>query len=133
MRSVSEARGTHPQRVGNDVGADVGNDVGVKPPPAKRGQGGTGRAAELASEAARAEGASPPRHRPWPARRGPGQAVKDEWLRRGERRGGGIVTTRRACLLCCYDPLQRRADRIVTLASLGGGVVLRTVRRRPLS
>ena len=28
---------------------------------------GTGRAAELASEAARAEGASPPRHRPWPA------------------------------------------------------------------
>src|SRR5918993_3278338 len=67
MRSVSEARGTHPQRVGNDVGVDVGNDVGVKPPPAKRGQGGTGRAAELASEAARAEGASLTRHRPWPA------------------------------------------------------------------
>jgi hypothetical protein len=33
----------------------------------------TGRAAELASEAARAEGASPPCHRPWPARRVPGR------------------------------------------------------------
>src|SRR5829696_9012867 len=29
MRSASEARGTPPLRVGNDVGVDVGNDVGV--------------------------------------------------------------------------------------------------------
>jgi hypothetical protein len=29
MRSTTEARGTPPLRVGNDVGVDVGNDVGV--------------------------------------------------------------------------------------------------------
>src|SRR5215211_3011271 len=66
MHWTTEPRGTPLLRVGNDVGVDVGNDVGVKPPPAKGGQGGTGRAAELASEAARAEGASLTRHRAWP-------------------------------------------------------------------
>jgi hypothetical protein len=40
------------------------------------------------------EGASLTRHRPWPARRGPGQAVKDEWLRREELRGGGVPDIR---------------------------------------
>ena len=90
MHWTTVPRGTPLLRVGNDVG----NDVGVKPPPAKGGQGGTGRAAELASEAARAEGASLTRHRPWPARRGPGQAVKHEWLRRGDLRGGGVPDIR---------------------------------------
>jgi hypothetical protein len=63
MRVTAEARGTPPLRVGNDVGVDVGNDVGSSR-PAKSGLGGTGRAAELASEAARAESASLTRHRP---------------------------------------------------------------------
>src|SRR5215203_5268833 len=36
MRSVTEARGTPPLRVGNDVGVDVGNDVGVQPPGQER-------------------------------------------------------------------------------------------------
>ena len=36
MRSANEARGTHPQRVGNDVGVDVGNDVGSAGSPAGR-------------------------------------------------------------------------------------------------
>jgi hypothetical protein len=58
------------------------------------GLGRTGRAAELASEAARAEGASPPHHRPWPARRDPEQAVKHEWARRLELRGGGVPDIR---------------------------------------
>jgi hypothetical protein len=82
--------GTHPGRVGNDVGIDVGNDVGVSRLDHGGHWAGTGRAAELASEAARAEGASPPRHRPWPARRGPGQAVNGEWARRPSLRGGGV-------------------------------------------
>jgi len=97
MRSASEARGTHPQRVGNDVGVDVGNDVGAADSPAGRvsrvARAWSG-AAELASEAARAEGASLTRHRPWPASRGPGQAVKDEWLRRAGLRGGGVPDIR---------------------------------------
>jgi hypothetical protein len=30
----------------------------------------------------------------WPAWRDPGQAVKDEWLRREELRGGGVPDIR---------------------------------------
>jgi hypothetical protein len=55
-----ERRGTPPPRVGNDVGVDVGNDVGVKPPGPRAARDRNDKAAELASEAARAEGASPP-------------------------------------------------------------------------
>jgi hypothetical protein len=48
-----------------------------RPPPNRAGRvaspGGRGRAAELASEAARAEGASLPCHRPWPAAVAPGR------------------------------------------------------------
>ena len=44
--------------------------------------------AELASEAARAEGASPPLPPTVAGTAGPGQAVKDEWARRWELRGG---------------------------------------------
>jgi hypothetical protein len=55
-----ERRGTPPPRVGNDVGVDVGNDVGVRPPGPRAARDRNDKAAELASEAARAEGASPP-------------------------------------------------------------------------
>jgi hypothetical protein len=54
-------QGYAPLRVGNDVGVDVGNDVGVGGHQRARCAGlagERGRAAELASEAARAEGAS---------------------------------------------------------------------------
>ena len=84
--------GTRVAGVGTRVGTSVPTSVGVDGLGHGGSWAGTGRAAELASEAARAEGASPPRHRPWPARQGPGQAVKDEWLRRPEparRRGAG--------------------------------------------
>src|SRR4029450_3410962 len=50
------------------------------------------RAAELASEAARAEGASPSPPPTVAGTPGPGQAVKGEWLRRGDLRGGGCRT-----------------------------------------
>jgi hypothetical protein len=53
-----------------------------------------GRAAELASEAAPAEGASPslpPTVAGW---RGAGQAVKHEWLDRMDLRGGGVPDIR---------------------------------------
>jgi hypothetical protein len=55
MRSASEARGTPPLRVGNDVG----NDVGVEG-LGHRGIWPDRQGCELASEAARAEGASRP-------------------------------------------------------------------------
>ena len=86
--------GTHPGRVGNDVGIDVGNDVGVN----GLSHGGTGAGpAGLRSLPAKqhAPKARPlTRHRPWPAQPGPGQAVKGEWLRRGELRGGGVPDIR---------------------------------------
>jgi hypothetical protein len=50
--------------------ARVGISVGGRGPWPRWHRAGTGRAAELASEAARAEGASPPSHRPWPAASG---------------------------------------------------------------
>jgi hypothetical protein len=52
--------------------------------------------------------------------------------RQGNQRGGRIVTSRRACLPCCYDSRRWHADRIVTLALLGRGVVLRTVGHGPV-
>jgi hypothetical protein len=48
--------------VESSVESSVGATASTTAAPA-----GTGRAAELASEAARAEGASPPHYRPWPA------------------------------------------------------------------
>jgi hypothetical protein len=86
--------GTRVAGVGTRVGTRVPTSVGVNGLGHGGSRAGTGRAAELASEAARAEGASPPRHRPWPARRGLGQAVKDEWLRRPSLRGGGVPDIR---------------------------------------
>ena len=48
------------------VGTSVPTSVGVEGLGHGGRRAGTGRAAELASEAARAEGASSPYHRPWP-------------------------------------------------------------------
>jgi hypothetical protein len=61
--------------VGSDVEVAVG---GAAPSGGRKGPslGERGRAAELASEAARAEGASLTRHRPWPARR----SDRNAWL-----------------------------------------------------
>jgi hypothetical protein len=59
-----QSQGYAPQRVGNDVRIDIPIDVGVTAPEQGRvspSPGGRGRAAEFASEAARAEGASPMR------------------------------------------------------------------------
>jgi hypothetical protein len=85
--------GTRVAGVGTRVGTSVPTSVGAEA-MATMVLGRDRQAAELASEAARAEGASHPRHRPWPARHGPGQAVKDEWLRRPSLRGGGLPDIR---------------------------------------
>jgi hypothetical protein len=84
--------GTRVAGVGISVEIRVGISVGVPGPQPPLSGGWTGRAAELASEAARAEGASLTCHRPWPARRGPGQAVKGEWLRRWTCAAAGCRT-----------------------------------------
>jgi hypothetical protein len=82
MRSASEARGTHPQRVGNDVGVDVGNDVGAAGSPA----GGVSRVARCVEQGCGACQRSSTRRRrvpsPPPTVAGgawSGQAVKGEW------------------------------------------------------
>jgi hypothetical protein len=65
------------------VGVAVGVAVGAAALEVGRVSGAArwaGRAAELASEAARAEGASLPATDRGRRRRGPGQAVKHEWL-----------------------------------------------------
>jgi hypothetical protein len=89
---ATDRRGTPLARVGTRVGTSVGTRVGsrppklgrVRPPPGRRG-----RAAELASEAARAEGASTTLPPPVAGGRGAGQAVKREWLHRFDLRRGG--------------------------------------------
>ena len=52
-------------------------------------------------------GAGPPRHRPWPARRGPGSAVEDEWLTVGSCAAAG----------CRTFALDRRASRPISTTS----------------
>jgi hypothetical protein len=97
MTSATEHKGTHPLRVRNDVGVDVPIDVGVADLETGRRRslaGGHRRAAELASEAARAEGASHYRPRQVASRRGAGQAVMHEWGRRLDLRCAGELDIR---------------------------------------
>jgi len=78
-------------RVGSSVGFRVEFRVGFRLDdgcPAAE----TGRAAELASEAARAEGASLPATAS--GRRAARQTVKHEWLGRFDLRGGGLPDIR---------------------------------------
>ena len=72
----------------SDQGLTQGTDQGWAARP-RRTEAGTGRAAELASEAARAEGASLHRPRRVAGGRAAGQAVKREWLARLDLRCGG--------------------------------------------
>jgi hypothetical protein len=109
MRSASEARGTPPLRVGNDVGVDVGNDVGVKPPrPRAAGAKPAGLRSLLAKQHA-------PKARPSPAtdrgRRGgvPGRPSRTNGcaVRPARRRGAG------------HSPLTAGHRRPVGTTSLG--------------
>ena len=94
MRSASEARGTPPLRVGNDVEVDVGNNVGVKPLRPRAARAGPPGLRSLPAKQ------HAPKARPSPAtdrgRHGvvPSQAVKDEWARRPSLRGGGVPDIR---------------------------------------
>ena len=76
------------------VGTSVATSVGIQGLGHGSSRAGTGRAAELASEAARAEGASLPATDRGRRGRVPSQAVKDEWARRAGLRGGGVPDIR---------------------------------------
>jgi hypothetical protein len=101
-------------RVGTRVGTSVGTSVAVDGLGHGGSRAGTGRAAELASEAARAEGASSPSHRPWPAAgRGPGQARSRQ---AAELAGCPIALDSGASLPTCAA-----GPRAIHSASIAGG------------